>query len=67
MDGIIDLLNTFDSALTVTDNHSFIWRQSSDGSATGINHEPAVRLPRQMLPKEFRETGALYAFNVAGF
>ena len=67
VDGIIDLLNTFDSALTVTDNHSFIWRQSSDGSATGINHEPAVRLPRQMLPQEFRETGALYAFNVAGF
>ena len=67
VDGVIKLLDNHDCALTVTENHAFIWRGSPDGSAVGINHNPIERLPRQMLPAEYRETGALYAFNVNGF
>lgn len=67
VDGIVKLLDNHDCALTVTDNHAFIWRSSAEGSAIGINHNPIERLPRQMLPAEYRETGALYAFNTIGF
>ena len=67
VDGIINLLDDHDCALTVTENHAFIWRNTAEGSAVGINHNPIERLPRQMLPSEYRETGALYAFNTNGF
>ena len=67
VDGVINLLQDHDCALTVTENHSFIWRNTADGSAVGMNHNPIERLPRQMLPAEYRETGALYAFKTKGF
>ncbi len=67
VDGVIELLDNHDCALTVTANHAFIWRSSAEGSAVGINHNPIERLPRQILPAEYRETGALYAFNASGF
>ena len=67
VDGVINLLDDHDCALTVTENHAFIWRNSAEGSAVGINHNPIERLPRQMLPAEYRETGALYAFNTKEF
>ena len=67
VDGVINLLEDHDCALTVTENHAFIWRNSAEGSAIGINHNPIERLPRQMLPTEYRETGALYAFNTKEF
>ena len=67
VDGIIGLLNDHDSALTVTHNHAFIWRKDNAGNAIGINHDSAIRLPRQQLDPEFKETGALYAMNVDQF
>ncbi len=67
VDGVINLLKDHDCALTVTENHAFIWRNSAEGSAIGINHNPIERLPRQMLPAEYRETGALYAFDTKEF
>jgi len=67
VDGVINLLDNHDCALTVTENHAFIWRNSAEGSAVGINHNPIERLPRQMLPAEYRETGALYAFHTKEF
>jgi N-acylneuraminate cytidylyltransferase len=67
VDGVINLLEDHDCALTVTENHAFIWRNSAEGSAIGINHNPIERLPRQMLPAEYRETGALYAFSTKEF
>ena len=67
VDGVINLLEDHDCALTVTENHAFIWRNSAEGSAIGINHNPIERLPRQMLPAEYRETGALYAFDTKEF
>ena len=67
IDGVIGLLQNHDSALTVTHNHAFIWRRDSSGNAIGINHDSAIRLPRQQLDPEFKETGALYAMNVEQF
>jgi CMP-N-acetylneuraminic acid synthetase len=67
IDGVISLLGRYDSAFTVTKNHAFIWGLSEEGAAIGINHKSNERLPRQLLPIEFRETGALYAFDTDGF
>ena len=67
IDGILELLKEHDSALTVTHNHAFIWRRDNAGNAIGINHDSAIRLPRQQLEPEFKETGALYAMNIDQF
>ena len=67
IDGILELLTEHDSALTVTHNHAFIWRRDNAGNAIGINHDSAIRLPRQQLDPEFKETGALYAMNIDQF
>ena len=67
IDGILGLLNDHDSALTVTHNHAFIWRRDNSGNAIGINHDSAIRLPRQQLDPEFKETGALYAMKIDQF
>ncbi len=67
IDGILQLLKDHDSALTVTPNHAFIWRRDNSGNAIGINHDSAIRLPRQQLDPEFKETGALYAMNIGQF
>jgi N-acylneuraminate cytidylyltransferase len=67
IDGILQLLKDHDSALTVTPNHAFIWRRDNSGNAIGINHDSAIRLPRQQLDPEFKETGALYAMNIDQF
>lgn len=67
IDGILELLKEHDSALTVTHNHAFIWRRDNAGNAIGINHDSAIRLPRQQLDPEFKETGALYAMNIDQF
>ena len=67
IDGILELLKDHDSALTVTHNHAFIWRRDNTGNAIGINHDSAIRLPRQQLDPEYKETGALYAMNIDQF
>jgi YrbI family 3-deoxy-D-manno-octulosonate 8-phosphate phosphatase len=67
IDGILDLLKDHDSALTVTHNHAFIWRKDNTGNAIGINHDSAIRLTRQQLDPEYKETGALYAMNIDQF
>lgn len=56
-----------DSALTVRASHTFIWSQTKDGSAIGLNHDPAYRPRRQDLPPQYAETGAGYAFTRSGF
>lgn len=61
-------MDDFDSCLTVTESHSFIWRETSDGSLEGVNHDSNVRKRRQDLTnKEFLENGAAYLMSVNGF
>ncbi|MBL4845602.1 MAG: acylneuraminate cytidylyltransferase [Planctomycetes bacterium] len=56
-----------DVALAVVPSHRFLWRPGPDGSLRGVNHDMSVRLRRQDLPLEYRETGAAYLFKTAGF
>jgi len=56
-----------DTALAVSPSHQFLWRQTDDGSAEGINHESVVRQRRQDREPQFVETGAVYVMRTAGF
>lgn len=59
------LSDSFDSALTVTESHRFIWRAGTNGSLDGVNHDPGKRLRRQDIHGlEFAENGAAYLMNV---
>jgi CMP-N-acetylneuraminic acid synthetase len=53
-------------AFSVTRSHEFLWRVGPDG-AFGVNHDASVRERRQDRPSEYRETGAFYAMDTAGF
>lgn len=66
IDGTVQLLNSFDSALTVAPSHRFIWKRDESGNGTGVNHTPWQRSRRQELSPEFVETGGVYAMNTAG-
>jgi CMP-N-acetylneuraminic acid synthetase len=58
----------FDSSLTVTESHAFVWRESNDGRLSGVNHDPLVRQRRQEISKrEYLENGAAYLMSVNGF
>ncbi len=68
IDGCLDALERqqADTAFTVTPSHAFLWKETPQG-ATGINHDKSRRLRRQEREPEFRETGAVYVMNTAGF
>ncbi len=70
INALVDALNdeTFDCSLTVSRDHSFLWRLSADGSGKGVNHdETAIRQRRQDREAQFRENGAGYAMRVGPF
>lgn len=57
-----------DTAFSVVEVHAFLWQIAADGSGRGVNHdESQPRQRRQDRPKEYRETGAIYAMNKEGF
>lgn len=56
-----------DTATTVTDFHYFLWRETSDGNAEGINHEKTIRERRQDRAPQYLETGAVYLMKTRGF
>ena len=65
---LASICQSFDSALTVTPSHSFLWRSARDGSLTSVNHDSSTRLRRQDLANyEFVENGAAYGMSVDGF
>lgn len=69
IDGTIDALlrHEADTALAVVPFHYFLWRQSHDGSAVGVNHDSAVRQLRQQREPQYLEAGAVYVMRVSGF
>lgn len=69
IDGVVKALinDQADSALAVARFHHFLWSQGADGNLVGINHDKSVRQRRQDRPKEYLETGAVYAMRVEGF
>ena len=54
------------SVFAATLTWDFLWR-FGDAGAVGVNHDAAHRPRRQDLPTTFRETGAFYAMDIAGF
>ena len=57
----------FDSAVTMTPFHYFLWRDTEQGEMVGINHEATRRLRRQERETEYQEVGAVYAMRAEGF
>ncbi|WP_425395010.1 cytidylyltransferase domain-containing protein [Aeoliella sp.] len=69
IDGTINVLQVeeADSALAVAPFHSFLWKRHPASGGMGINHDHTQRLMRQQIKPQYREAGAVYAMNVAGF
>ncbi|WP_349360294.1 acylneuraminate cytidylyltransferase [Stappia sp.] len=56
------------SALSVVEDHGFIWREGPDGFAAGVTHdEKRPRQRRQDMAPRYRENGAIYAMHVPSF
>ncbi len=57
----------YDCVFAAVRSHAFLWRLDKDGNAVGVNHSSSVRLRRQDLQAEYRETGAFYVMRASGF
>lgn len=60
---IIDTFNlgSYDTIITTTENHNILWKLNDDNTLSPQNHIINKRLPRQLAPKVFAETGSVYA------
>ncbi|MBU3036028.1 acylneuraminate cytidylyltransferase [Tritonibacter mobilis] len=57
-----------DCALSVTEDHSFLWGLDDAGRGVGINHDARQqRQRRQDLPPQYCESGAIYCVQLAPF
>ena len=57
-----------DVTFAVVEVHVFLWEFNADGSGRGVNHDASQpRQRRQDRPRQFRETGAIYALRKRGF
>ncbi|TYC67345.1 acylneuraminate cytidylyltransferase [Stappia sp. BW2] len=56
------------AALSVVEDHGFIWQEGEDGFAEGITHDHSKpRQRRQDMKLRYRENGAIYAMRVPSF
>jgi len=55
-----------DSVFSAVETYEFLWRRGDEG-ASGVNHDHSFRPRRQDREPHFRETGAFYVMDVAGF
>lgn len=69
IDGVNKLIadDGYDSAVTGTQFHFFVWKEGAEGRFVGVNHDETKRLMRQERGDEFLEVGAAYAMRVSGF
>ena len=70
IDGCLDAMEAGGAAcaLSVIEDHSFLWGLGPDGLGRGLNHdEDAPRKRRQDLPPQFRESGAVYCARAEAF
>ena len=56
------LSEKFDSALSVVENHRFLWRTDSKNIATPVNYDPHNRKMRQEI-REYQENGSIYVMK----
>lgn len=55
-------------ALSVVEDHSFLWGLDADGRGKGQNHDHTrQRKRRQDLPPQYRENGAIYCVDATAF
>lgn len=68
IDRAVDRVRTTetDVVFSAVKSHAFIWGPSDTG-LRGVNHDSAMRLRRQDLPVQYRETGAWYVMDAEGF
>lgn len=52
----------FDSALSVVENHKFLWRIDDDGNGQPVNYDPHDRKMRQDI-REYQENGSIYVMS----
>lgn len=57
----------FDVVFSAYETFGFLWREDSEGLATGINHDPGHRPRRQDREPHYMETGAFYVMRTEGF
>ncbi|MDG2609297.1 hypothetical protein P7M09_26070, partial [Vibrio parahaemolyticus] len=56
------LSGQFDSALSVVENHKFLWRTDEESNATPVNYDPNNRKMRQQI-NEYQENGSIYVMK----
>jgi len=61
------LTGTADSVFTAKLAHPFSWHESANGFLQPTNHEGQERLPRQVIPPTWIETGAVYTTRIPLF
>jgi N-acylneuraminate cytidylyltransferase len=66
--GTLDLIleKGFDSAVTMTPFHYFVWEEDEAGQMVGVNHLATRRLMRQERKPQYLEVGAVYAMRTEG-
>lgn len=70
IDGCLAMMQDRDTAcaLSVLEDHSFLWGLDENGLGVGINHkECEQRKRRQDLPPQYTESGAIYCVRLADF
>ena len=70
IDGCLEVMEVqgTDCALSVLEDHSFLWTVDAAGRGVGLNHdETKQRQRRQDLPPQYCESGAIYCVDVAAF
>lgn len=65
IDGTLDLLHRWDTAVTAAPWRRFLWRETPGGAET-VGHDKRRRLMRQEAPPLYVEVGAVYAMTVEG-
>jgi CMP-N-acetylneuraminic acid synthetase len=69
IDAVVGALETqrADVTFSAIEVHVFLWVINEDGSGRGVNHDAGKpRQRRQDRPRQFRETGAIYAIRKEG-
>jgi N-acylneuraminate cytidylyltransferase len=70
IDGCLEAMAVRDAdcALSVSEDHSFLWRLDAQGYGVGINHnDREQRRRRQDLPPQYCESGAIYCVRLDPF
>tara|TARA_Y100000310_G_scaffold339527_1_gene432467 strand:- start:1082 stop:1786 length:705 start_codon:yes stop_codon:yes gene_type:complete len=66
IDTCVDMLQTYNSVLTVVPSHRFFWARDNDTSVP-VNYVVGKRPRRQEISNRYMENGSIYTFHTKGF